>query len=142
MGRWDIKIKLDNDKQRKLHDVWYDPDIWNIFLSIKMMDKLGYSITFGNNWCKIMLIPQWWHITPYTLAHYPLYCGVLHTTDFILGLLVGLLVVIIHLCLLYIGRIYFHVNRHCILSCLGCIVYSVRRFLPWRELVFISLIHY
>ena len=51
------------------------------------------------------------HIPPYIVALYPLYGGV----D--VGL--GLLVVIVHRCLLYIGRRYFHLIKHCILSCLG-----------------------
>ena len=53
------------------------------------------------------------------MALYPLYGGALHSIDVYVGLLVDLLVVILHLCLLYIGRIYFHLSKHCILSCLG-----------------------
>ena len=53
------------------------------------------------------------------MALYPLYGGVLHIIEVGLGLLVGLLVVIVHLCLLCIRRIYSHVSKHCILPCLG-----------------------
>ena len=55
---------------------------------------------------------------PYSVELYPIYGGVLHIIEVDLGILVGILVVIVHLCLLYIGRIYFHLSKHCILSCL------------------------
>ena len=51
------------------------------------------------------------------MALYPLYGGVLHIIDVGLSILVGLLAVIVHLCLIYIGRIYFHLGNHYILSC-------------------------
>ena len=54
------------------------------------------------------------------MALYPIYGGILHIIDVGLGILVGLLVVIVHLCLLYIGRRYFHLSKNFILSCLGC----------------------
>ena len=85
-----------------------------------------------------MLSPYWWHITPYSVAHYPLYCGALHIMYVGLGLIVGLLVVIVHNYLLYIGRRYSHLYHHIILHCL---VHCVRRFLPRRGLIFISAIH-
>ena len=85
-----------------------------------------------------MLIPYWWHITPYSVAHYPLYCGTLHISYVGLGSNSGFIVVIVHQYLLYIGRTYCHVNHHIILS---CIVHCVWRFLPWRGLIFISSIH-
>ena len=75
------------------------------------------------------------------MAHYPLYCGALHIIYVGLGLLVGLLVVIVHLYLLYIGRRYFHFSHHIILSCLVYSIHYVRRFLPRRGLIFISTIH-
>ena len=53
------------------------------------------------------------------MALYPLYGGILHIIDVGSGLLVGILVVIVQLCLLYIGRKYFHLRKHCILSYLG-----------------------
>ena len=56
------------------------------------------------------------HGSPYSVALYPLYGGVLHIIDVVLGLLVGLLVVIVHLCLLYIGMRYSYFSHHCILS--------------------------
>ena len=76
------------------------------------------------------------------MAHCPLYCGVLHISDVVLGLIVGLLVVIVHLGLLYIKRRYFHLSHDCILSCLGYTVHCVRRFLPRRGLSFIYILHY
>ena len=85
-----------------------------------------------------MLSSYWWHITPYSVAHYPLYCGALHIIYVGLGLIVGLLVVIVHHYLLNIERIYSHFSYHIILSCL---VHCVRRFLHWRGLIFISTIH-
>ena len=51
----------------------------------------------------------------------------------------GLLVVIVHLCLLYIKRRYFHVSNHCILFSLMYLVHCVRRFLPRRGLLFILI---
>ena len=74
--------------------------------------------------------------------HYSLYCDALHIIYVDLGLLVGLLVVIVHLCLLYIGRRYSHFSHHSILSCLVYSVHCVRRFLPRRGLIFISAIHF
>ena len=74
------------------------------------------------------------------MAHYPLYCGVLHIIDFGLGILVALLVVIVHLGILYIERIYCHLNHRCFLSCIVYSVHCVRRFLPHIFLVFISLL--
>ena len=49
------------------------------------------------------------------MALYPLYGGVLHIIDVGLGLLVGLLVFIVHFCILYLGRRYSHDSKHCIL---------------------------
>ena len=72
------------------------------------------------------------------MAHYPLYCGALHIHCVGLGLIVGLLFVIVHHYLLYIGRRYSHLYHHIILYCL---VHCVRRFLPRRGLMFISDIH-
>ena len=86
-----------------------------------------------------MLSPYWWHITPYSVAHYPLYYGALHIIYVGLGLIVGLLVVIVHHYLLYTGRGYSHLNHHIILSCL---VHCVRRFLLRRGLIFIFVIHF
>ena len=77
------------------------------------------------------------HITPYSVAHYPLHCGALH----IIYVVLGRLVVIVHLCIIYIGRQYSHLSQHCILSCLVYLVHCVRRFLPQRGLIFISAIH-
>ena len=56
------------------------------------------------------------HSSPYSVELYLLYGGVLHIIDVGLGLLVGLLVLIIQLCLLYIGRRYFHFNQDLIFS--------------------------
>ena len=73
--------------------------------------------------CKIYKALNVGHNSPYSVKLYPLYGGVLHIIDVGLGLLMALLmallVVIVHLCLLYIGRIYFHLSNHCILSCLS-----------------------
>ena len=71
-----------------------------------------------------------WHIIPYIVVHYILFMSA--------WVLMGLLVVILHLCLLYIGRRYSHFSHHIILSFL---VHCVRRFLPRRGLIFISVIH-
>ena len=72
------------------------------------------------------------------MALYPLYGGVLH----IIYVVLGLSVVIVHLCLLYIGSRYFHLRKHCILSCLGCTIQCVRRFLRQTKIVFIYIIRY
>ena len=45
----DITIKIDDGRENKLCDVIHVLDLGNTFLSIKMMDKLGYSTTFGYN---------------------------------------------------------------------------------------------
>ena len=58
-----------------------------------------------------LVSPKYWAHSPYRVAHYPVYCSVLHIIDVSLGLLV----VIVHLCLLYIGRRYFNFIHHCIL---------------------------
>ena len=76
------------------------------------------------------------------MAHYSLYCGALHIIYVGLGLLVGLLVVIVHIYLLYIGRIYSHFIHHSILSCLVYSIHCVKRFLAQRGLIFISTIHF
>ena len=77
-----------------------------------------------------MLNPKCWAQSPLQCGTLPLYGGVLHIIDVGFGLLVSLLVFIVHLCLLCIGRIYFHVSHHCILSCLRYTVHCVKRFLP------------
>ena len=75
------------------------------------------------------------------MAHFSLYCGALHIIYVGLGLLLGLLVVILHLYLLYIGRSYSHFSHHIILSCIVYPVHCVRRFLHRRGLIFTSHIH-
>ena len=75
------------------------------------------------------------HISPYSMALYPLCGGVLHIIDVSLGILVVLLVVIVHLCLLYIGRRYFHLTKHCILSCLGCTSTLCKEAPPSKRIV-------
>ena len=51
------------------------------------------------------------------MALYPLYGGVLHIIDVVLGLLVGLLVVIVHLCILYRKEIFsFESSLYLVLS--------------------------
>ena len=70
--------------------------------------------------------------------HYSLYCGTLH----IIYVSLDLLVFIVHLCLLYIWRVYSHFSHHCILSCLVYSIHCVRRFLPWRGLISISVIRF
>ena len=82
------------------------------------------------------------NIPPYRVAHYPLYCGALYIIDVGLGLLVGLLVAIVHLCLLYIGQRYFHYIHHGILSRLMYLGHCVRRLLPQRGLIFTYVILY
>ena len=47
-----------------------------------------------------MLSSKFWEHPPYSVVHYPLYCGVLHIIDVVLGLLVGLFLFIVHLCLM------------------------------------------
>ena len=81
-------------------------------------------------------------ITPYSVALYPLYGGVLDIIDVGLGLLVGLLAIIAHLYLLYIGRRHSHFSHRIILSCLVYIVHCVRKFYPQIGLIFISDIHF
>ena len=48
-----IRIMLDDDKKRKLCDVWHVLDLQKDFLPIKMTYKIGYSTRFGDNCCKI-----------------------------------------------------------------------------------------
>ena len=43
-----------------------------------------------------MLSPKGWHITPYIVAHYPLYCGTLPIINVELGLLMELLLVFLY----------------------------------------------
>ena len=59
------------------------------------------------------------HSSPYSVELYPLYGSVLHMIDVFLCLLVYILVVIVHIWLRYIERIYFHFSKHCILSYIG-----------------------
>ena len=103
----------------------------------KLLQRWGQHFLKGSG----MLSPYWWHITPYSVAHYPLYCGALHIIYVGLGLLVGLLVFIVHLYLLYIRKRYSHISHHIIVSCLVYLVHCVRRFLPRRGLIFIFVIH-
>ena len=49
VGRCEIKIMLNDDQERKSCDVQYALNLPKNFLSIKMMDKLRYSTTFGDN---------------------------------------------------------------------------------------------
>ena len=47
---------MDNDRERKLCDVQHVRDLGKNLFLIKMMDKLGYSITFGGIHCRITKI--------------------------------------------------------------------------------------
>ena len=53
VGRGNIKIKLDDGTEGKFCDVQHVSSLQKNLFSIKMMDKMGYSTTFGDNRCKI-----------------------------------------------------------------------------------------
>ena len=54
MGRGNTNIKHENEREMKLCDVQHVPNLRKNLLSIKMMDKVGYSTTFSDNRCKII----------------------------------------------------------------------------------------
>ena len=107
MGTWTNHWNKDQTTM-KLCYYWVSHQVEELSTSIFDMGRWVLHTYASKRWGQhlyegwSMLSPICWEHSPYSVAHYLLCCGVLH----ILHVGMGLLVVMVHLCLLYIGGKY------------------------------------
>ena len=132
-NKYEIKLLLSTSSSRRIYQLQIQHG--KTSPCYKLIHKYP---SFEDNAClkgRGILSPKCWAHSPYSVALYPIYGGLLHIIDVVLGLLVGLLVVIIHLCILYIRRRYFHLSKHSILSCLGYTSTLCKEVPPLKRIV-------